>query len=124
MGRNRGMTATDPTELGRARRARLKRMDAIHPIVAEIVDTLQALGGSAHRDLVADQIAIRRSGRSLKASPALKADVFQAFEAHCEAMPAASGRLLFCKPFGLDSHRWALSRSAREFLSQARDYGG
>ncbi|MDQ0465551.1 hypothetical protein QO010_003340 [Caulobacter ginsengisoli] len=115
------MTATDPTELGRARRARLKRMDAIHPIVAEIVDTLQALGGAAHRDLVADQIAVRRSGRTLRASPALKADVFQAFDAHCETTPLqATGRLLFHKPFGPASHRWALSPAASAFIENAR----
>lgn len=118
------MTVTDATELGRARRARLKRMDAVHPIVGEIVETLQSLGGAAHRDLVADRIAEQRGGQSLRASEALRSDIFQAFEAHCEAMPAATGRLLFCKPFGADSHRWALSASAREFLAQSRDYGG
>lgn len=120
-----GMTAEArdlPSELGRARRARLKRMDAIHPIVAEIVETLQALGGAAHRDLVADQIAMRRSGLSLRASPALKADVIQAFEAHCDGAALTTGRLLFHKPFGRDSNRWALNPSARAFLSQARGY--
>lgn len=116
------MTA-EATELGRARRARLKRMDAVHPIVGEIVETLQNLGGAAHRDLVADQIAMRRSGLSLRASPALKDDVIQAFEAHCEGAPLTNGRLLFHKPFGPDSHRWALSPSARAFLDQTQGYG-
>lgn len=113
------LAAGPASDLGRARRARLQRMDAVHPIVAEIVETLQALGGSAHRDLVADQIAMRRSGLSLRASPALKDDVIQAFEAHCEGGLRTTGRLLFHKPFGRDSHRWALSPSARAFLAQA-----
>lgn len=115
------MTA-EASELGQARRARLKRMDAVHPIVGEIVETLQALGGAAHRDLVADQIAMRRSGLSLRASPALKDDVIQAFEAHCEGGPLTNSRLLFHKPFGRDSHRWALSPTARAFLEQASHY--
>lgn len=109
-------------ELGRARRARLKRMDAIHPIVGEIVESLQGLGGAAHRDIVADRIAERRSGRNLKASDALRTDVFQAFEAHCEGAPRATGRLLFRKPFGPESNRWALSPAASAFLGQARHY--
>ena len=116
------MATVEASELGRARRARLKRMDTIHPIVAEIVEILQSLGGSAHRDLVADQVAMRRSGLSVKASPALKDDVFQAFEAHCEGGPQTTGRLLFQKPFGGDSHRWALSPAARAFLGQAHHH--
>lgn len=120
MGREEAMASVEANELGRARRARLKRMDAIHPIVGEIVETLQTLGGAAHRDLVANQIAVRRSGLSLKASPALKADVFQAFEAHCETGSSRiTGRLLFHKPFGPASHRWALNPAASAFLEEA-----
>ncbi len=116
------MVMVEANALGRARKARLKRMDTIHPIVGEIVESLQGLGGAAHRDRVADRIAERRSGRTLKASAALKADVYQAFEAHCEGGVPTRGRMLFHKPFGRESHRWALSPAASDFLRQDRHY--
>mgnify|MGYP007020158829 CR=1 FL=1 len=98
-----------------ARRARL-RID-LDARTGELVEVLLSLGGAAHRDMVIDRIAVRRSGN--RASPGLAREVIEAFDAHRMAMIARGLPPLFHRPFGPDSLRWALTAEAHDFLSQA-----
>ena len=49
---------TDMDEVALARRVKCAKTWNINPLVAEIVEILMVYGGSAHRNLVAERIAV------------------------------------------------------------------
>ena len=108
---------SDPDEVALARRAKFDKTWNINPLVAEIAEILMALGGSAHRNLVAERIAIRRSRQD--ASDGLRRDIFEAFDAHCDGAARAGLPSLVHLPFGAGSHRWALTLEAQGVLQAA-----
>ena len=93
-------------------------------LVAEIVEALLALGGTAHRDLVAEQVAMARGGGEAP-PPSLKARLEAAFATRLRLdRSGPDGAALFALPFGEGSHRWALAREAEIFLRQGRPPNG
>lgn len=109
------MTLVRKEEMAAARRVRLAPdLDAR---MAEIVDALLELSGAAHRDVVIDRVAHRRTGQP--ASPGLKTELVAAFEAHCGTLQARGQTPLVHRPFGERSHRWALTPEADDFLRRA-----
>ena len=97
-------------DLSRARAARSKGAALINPLIVEIVDVLLMHGGSAHRDVVFDQVALQRGGRT--ASEGLKADLVDAFEQHCHRAAADDRAPLLRLAFGEGSRRWSLTHDA------------
>lgn len=96
--------------LDRPRLTGARRRRGIDPVIAEIVDALVHYRGQAHRDLVCNQVASMRAGRSVDASDALRRELVAAFHDHLDAMAAASRTPpLVDLPFGPGSHRWGLS---------------
>ncbi|HRD27565.1 MAG TPA: hypothetical protein PLO65_04615 [Caulobacter sp.] len=93
--------------------------------MAEIVEVLLRLGGTAHRDMVAQQVALARGGGGAPPPPALKARLEAAFTTRLRLdRSAPDGAALFALPFGEESHRWALAREAEIFLRQEHRPGG
>ena len=82
---------------------------SVDPVVAEIVAALRVLGGSAHRQRVADQIAQTRTGRPLPATREVSELIFEAFRRHAESTGGRRAAPLFHTPFGAGSYRWALT---------------
>ena len=105
-------------DLSRARAARSKGAALVNPLIVEIVDVLLMNGGSAHRDVVFDQVALRRGG--CPASDGLKADLIDAFEQHRHRASAEHRTPLLRLPFGEGSRRWSLTHDAYEVAQPAR----
>ncbi|WP_304163907.1 hypothetical protein [Phenylobacterium aquaticum] len=101
-------------ELATSRDARLSRTPDPHPLVAEIVEALMALSGEAHREVVVDRIAQGRHRAARAASPALRDEVFRAFDAHRHV--DGEHPSLFHLRFGEGSHRWSLAPAAIAFI--------
>lgn len=108
---------TDMDEVALARRMKFAKTWNINPLVAEIVEVLLVYGGSAHRNLVAERIAMRRTREQI--SDGLKREIFEAFDTHCEGAAKAGQPALVFLPFGEGSHRWSLTPEAQSFLEQA-----
>lgn len=86
---------------------------SIDPIVGEIVHALLVLGGSAHRDMVANQIASARAGRSVTATAALRTEIIAGFQHYIGSAPARRPAPLLHLPLGDGSYRWALTDAGR-----------
>jgi hypothetical protein len=93
------------------RRAKGGRARHIDPVIAEILEALLALGGCAHRQLVADQIAQRRSGRSCPAEVAARNEIYAAFDAYLAWAATRKTPPLLDRPLGSGSYRWALTEA-------------
>jgi hypothetical protein len=96
--------------LSLARAARSKGAALVNPLVAEIADVLLMLGGSAHRDIVIDRVALRRGGRA--ASDALRRELVDAFELHRQRATVEGRPPLLHLPFGEETRRWSLTMDA------------
>lgn len=82
------------------------------PVVTEIAEALAYFGGEAHRRMVLDRLVGQRGGDD---GEALRLRIIDAFEAHCDDNLSARDRTgLFRRPFGRDSHRWALNLRAED----------
>jgi len=104
-------------DLARVRAARSKGAALVNPMVAEIADVLLMLGGSAHRDLVIDRVALRRGGHA--ASDALRRELVDAFDLHRERAVLEGRPSLLHLPFGEQTRRWALTSDAFGHLKTA-----
>lgn len=103
------------------RRGKASLEAASERLVVEIVEALLFLGGDAHRDLVARRVAAARTGRDDAPSDALRREIHAAFDHRLALDRSRPGRpVLFDRPLGDDSHRWALAREAAAFLRRAR----
>lgn len=91
------------------RRMRGGRARLADPALSEILEALNALGGSAHRQAVADQIALRRSGRSCPADTATRSEIYFAFDAYLTWAATRKPPPLLWRPLGAGSYRWALT---------------
>lgn len=101
------------------RRAKGGKAHHVDPMIAEILEALLVLGGCAHRQLVADQIAQRRSGRSAPAEVAARSEIYAAFDAYLVwAAPRKTPPLLE-RPLGDGSYRWALTDAGRRLFQSA-----
>lgn len=101
----------DTDEIALARRSKFAKTWNDNPLIAEIVEILLVYGGSAHRNLVAERIAMRRTDTAI--SDGLKDQVFEAFDAHCVGAARTGLPSLIFLPFGEASHRWALTPDAQ-----------
>ena len=111
---------SDMDEVALARRVKFAKTWNVNPLVAEIVEILLIYGGSAHRNLVAERIAMRRTSEHI--SDGLKREIFEAFDTHCEGAAKANQPALVFLPFGEGSHRWSLTPDAHSFLDQGPAY--
>lgn len=119
--RQAGETADILDYMAQVRRNARRNPDA-DPLVAEIVEALLALGGQAHRDVVAERVASAREGRPSKSSAGLTAHIRAAFEERLRLDRSTRDRpTLLYLPFGDGSHRWALAREAETFLRWGRE---
>ena len=101
------------------RRTRGGKAHYVDPVIAEVLEALLALGGGAHRQLVADQIAQRRSGRSCPAEATARDEIYAAFDAYLVwAVPRKAAPLLE-RPLGDGSYRWALTDAGRRLFQSA-----
>jgi len=98
------------------RRAKGGRARHIDPVIAEILEALLVLGGCAHRQMVADQIAQRRSGRSCPAEVAARDEIFAAFDAYLVWAAGRKTAPLLERPLGVGSYRWALTDAGARLL--------
>ena len=91
------------------------------PLVGEIAEALAYFGGEAHRRLVLDRLMGQRPVD--QDAELYRLRVIDAFDAHCDdSLSARQRQGLFRRPFGRDSHRWALTHKAAEVF-QARSVG-
>ena len=111
---------TDTDEVALARRVKFAKTWNINPLVGEIVEILLIYGGSAHRNLVAERIAMRRTSEQI--SDGLKREIFETFDTHCEGAANANQPALVFLPFGEGSHRWSLTPDAHSFLDQGPSF--
>lgn len=91
------------------RRAGGARVRQIDPLMVEILDALLDLGGGAHRQAVADQIAFRRTGRSRPADVSARSEIYAAFDAYMARAATSKAPPLLWQPLGPGSYRWALT---------------
>jgi hypothetical protein len=110
--------------LDHKRRAKGGRAPHADAVIAEILESLLALGGSAHRQEVADLIVRRLKGRPDPATRVARSEIYAAFDAYLSwAATRKSPPLLHC-PLGAGSYRWALtaagSRLFRATMPAAR----
>lgn len=101
------------------RRAKGGRARHIDPVIAEILEALLVLGGCAHRQMVADQIAQRRSGRSCPAENAARNEIYAAFDAYLAWAAGRKTPPLVERSFGDSSYRWALTESGMRLFQSA-----
>lgn len=101
------------------RRSKGGKAHHIDPVIAEILDALFDLGGCAHRQMVADQIAQRRSGRSCAAEVAARNEIFAAFDAYLVRAASRKSPALLERPLGDGSYRWALTDAGRRLFQSA-----
>lgn len=93
------------------RRTRLRKPTIAEALVFEIVHSLQAFGGQAHRDIVISDIA-RRAGFDPRNPPQnLREDLISAFD-YGLAHGGLGHEQLFVLPFGPGSYRWRLADEA------------
>ena len=111
------MTLLD--EVAGARRPDGVNEPAGQSAVAEIAEALFELGGSAHREVVIDRIAIRRGHPGV--SDSLRAELVAAFDRHRLAAAREDGPALLHLPFGEGSRRWSLTREALQGASAAQE---
>jgi hypothetical protein len=95
-----------------ARRRRGAR-DAMADLIAE---ALAYFGGEAHRRMVLDRLVGTRTGGDDPEHYRMR--LISTFEAHCDDGGRSEGR--FRKPFGRDSHRWALNLAEQAKVATAR----
>ncbi|MBU1540066.1 MAG: hypothetical protein KKC29_01075 [Alphaproteobacteria bacterium] len=91
----------------------------IDPVMVEILEALHALGGCAHRQAVADQIALRRSGRPCPAEAALRTEVYAAFDVYLNWLASRKAVPLLWLPLGAGSYRWALTLAGQQLFQPA-----
>ncbi len=101
------------------RRAKGGKARHIDPLIAEILEALLALGGCAHRQMVADQIAHRRSGRSCPAEAAARDEIYAAFDAYQAWTATRKATPLLDRPLGEGSYRWALTDAGKRLFQSA-----
>jgi hypothetical protein len=101
------------------RRARSGKAHHIDPMIAEILEALLVLGGCAHRQLVADQVVQRRSGRSCPAEVAARNEIYAAFDAYLVWAAPRKAAPLLERPLGEGSYRWALTDAGRRLFQPA-----
>lgn len=101
------------------RRAVRGRARHIEPVMAEILEALLALGGCAHRQAVADQIAFRRSGRSCPADAATRSEIYAAFDTYVTRASTRKAPSLLWRPLGPGSYRWALTETGLALFQSA-----
>ena len=77
-------------------------------LAAELVETLQRLGGAAHRDVVLDRAMATRRDSGKAAGPEIRVEMARAFEVYRDARRKGDDGALFTLPFGEGSLRWAL----------------
>ncbi|TPW02343.1 MAG: outer membrane efflux protein [bacterium] len=102
------------------RRAKGGKARLVDPVVIEILEALLALGGCAHRQMVADQIAQRRSGRSGPAGIAARNEIYAAFDAYLAWAVIRKTTPLLDRPLGEGSYRWALTDAGRRLFQSAQ----
>ena len=88
-------------------------------MIAEILEALLVLGGCAHRQLVADQIALRRNGRSCPAEATARDEIYAAFDAYLVWAAPRKAAPLLERPLGQGSYRWALTDAGRRLFQPA-----
>lgn len=101
------------------RRAPGGRARHIDPAITEILESLLALGGSAHRQAVADLVSLRRGDRSGPSEFAARGEIYSAFDAYLTWAPTRKLPPLLWLPLGSGSYRWALTE-AGQHLFQTR----
>ena len=87
-------------------------------IIAEIIQVLEKLGGSAHYDIVIDHIATERNLIDPHARQVLRGQILDVFKAHCETDGQAGDQAMFRRVYGPDSRRWGLAPSFQQRLQQ------
>lgn len=101
------------------RRAQGGKTHHIDPIIAEILEGLLILGGCAHRQLVADQIALRRNDRSCPAEATARDEIYAAFDAYLGWAAPRKAAPLLERPLGAGSYRWALTDAGKSLFQPA-----
>jgi len=102
-----------------ARRAKGGKARHVDPMIAEILEALLVLGGCAHRQMVADQVVQRRSGRTAPAEPAARDEIYAAFDAHLAWASTRRSPPLLDRPLGDGSYRWALTDAGTRLFQSA-----
>lgn len=106
------------------RRARLNRARHVDPVIVEVIDALSALGGVAHRKLIADHVFAARSGSLLPAPSTVEQEIFGSLDAYAAKAGQRRTAPLLERPLGPDSYRWALTAAGAALLAPSRDRTG
>ena len=92
------------------------RARPVDPVIAEILEALLTLGGSAHRQAVADQVCLRRGGRSGPPEPAARDEIYGAFDAYLARVATRKVPPLMWLPLGCGSYRWSLTDAGQDLF--------
>ena len=92
------------------------RARPVEPVIAEILEALLTLGGSAHRQAVADQVCLRRGGRSGSPEPAARDEIYGAFDAYLARVATRKVPPLLWLPLGCGSYRWSLTDAGQDLF--------
>jgi hypothetical protein len=99
------------------RRAPAARARHVDPVLIEVVEALQALGGGAHRQTVADEVLLRRTGRNAPVTLAARQAVYGSVDVYLSGLAARRrAQPLLWRPLGPDSYRWALTGAGEALL--------
>jgi hypothetical protein len=98
---------------------RAVRLDDVWPAVAEILESLAASGGAAHRSEVIKRIAERRGLRAGPGRQDLEAELLTAFDRYLVFAATRRPPPLMHLPFGPGSYRWALTEAGRQLIGPA-----
>jgi hypothetical protein len=99
-----------------SRRARPGRLRHADPVLVGILEALLVLGGQAHRQAVADQVAFRRTGRFGPADAAERDEIYDAFDRYLAGTTTGRAQRLLWLPLGPGSYRWALTDASLRLL--------
>lgn len=100
------------SEVIQFRRRRTSRKVTRLETVAQIIEALERLGGSAHRDLVVDEIVRQRGILAADEVERVRRQVCAVFVDHCETAPRPIDDPVFRQVYGPDSRRWAINGNA------------
>ena len=84
------------------------RARSVEPVITEILEALLTLGGSAHRQAVADEVCLRRVGRSGSTESAARDEIYGAFDAYLARVATRKAPPLLWLTLGSGSYRWSL----------------
>jgi len=111
-----GLVGTVLSYVDHKRRSPGGRARSVDRVITEILEALLTLGGNAHRQANADQVCLRRGGRSGPPEPAARDEIYAAFDAYLARVATLKAPPLLWLTLGSGSCRWSLTDAGQDLF--------